>query len=227
MATVKNTSKKSTTKTKKTTRDAIVSAYMDYVLMTETYPKSVYKFCKEHKFEEQEFYEDFASFKNLETSIWSDFYSLTITLLHKSEDYQQYANREKLLTFYYTFFEMLTANRSYVLMVLSKYEMPLKNLEQLKQLRQDVKEFAKGLISDANEGKKIKALQKNEMVFSESTWVQVLFLMKFWKEDNSPGFEKTDMAIEKSVNTVFDVFDNTPLESIIDLGKFLWQNKPA
>ena len=35
------------------------------------------------------------------------------------------------------------------------------------------------------------------------------------------------MAIEKSVNTVFDVFDNTPLESIIDLGKFLWQNKPA
>lgn len=227
MATVKNTTKKSTTKTKKTTRDAIVSAYMDYVLMTETYPKSVYKFCKEHKFEEQEFYEHFASFKNLETSIWSDFYSLTITLLHKSEDYQQYANREKLLTFYYTFFEMLTANRSYVLMVLSKYEMPLKNLEQLKQLRQDVKEFAKGLISDANEGKKIKALQKNEMVFSEATWVQLLFLMKFWKEDNSPGFEKTDMAIEKSVNTVFDVFDNTPLESIIDLGKFLWQNKPA
>ncbi|WP_327018134.1 TetR family transcriptional regulator C-terminal domain-containing protein [Croceibacter atlanticus] len=227
MPTVKNTSKKSTTQTKKTTRDAIVSAYMDYVLMTETYPKSVYKFCKEHKFEEQEFYEHFASFKNLETSIWSDFYSLTITLLHKSEDYQQYANREKLLTFYYTFFEMLTANRSYVLMVLSKYEMPLKNLEQLKQLRQDVKEFAKGLISDANEGKKIKALQKNEMVFSEATWVQLLFLMKFWKEDNSPGFEKTDMAIEKSVNTVFDVFDNTPLESIIDLGKFLWQNKPA
>ena len=122
---------------------------------------------------------------------------------------------------------MLTANRSYVLMVLSKYEMPLKNLEQLKQLRQDVKEFAKGLISDANEGKKIKALQKNEMVFSEATWVQLLFLMKFWKEDTSPGFEKTDMAIEKSVNTVFDVFDNTPLESIIDLGKFLWQNKPA
>lgn len=227
MATVKNTSRKSTTKTKKTTRDAIVSAYMDYVLMTETYPKSVYKFCKEHKFEEQEFYEHFASFKNLETSIWSDFYSLTITLLHKSENYKQYANREKLLTFYYTFFEMLTANRSYVLMVLSKYEMPLKNLEQLKQLRQDVKEFAKGLISDANEGKKIKALQKNEMVFSEATWVQLLFLMKFWKEDNSPGFEKTDMAIEKSVNTVFDVFDNTPLESIIDLGKFLWQNKPA
>ena len=65
------------------------------------------------------------------------------------------------------------------------------------------------------------------MVFSEATWVQLLFLMKFWKEDTSPGFEKTDMAIEKSVNTVFDVFDNTPLESIIDLGKFLWQNKPA
>ena len=45
--------------------------------------------------------------------------------------------------------------------------------------------------------------------------------------DDSPAFEKTDAAIEKSVNTAFDVFDNTPLESIIDLGKFLWKEQMA
>ena len=45
--------------------------------------------------------------------------------------------------------------------------------------------------------------------------------------DNSAGFEKTDVAIEKSVNTVFDIFENTPLESIIDFGKFLWKEKMA
>jgi hypothetical protein len=42
-------------------------------------------------------------------------------------------------------------------------------------------------------------------------------------EDKSPGFEKTDMAIEKSVQTVFELFDNTPLDRIIDFGKFLWK----
>jgi hypothetical protein len=62
-----------------------------------------------------------------------------------------------------------------------------------------------------------------EALFSEGAWVQLLFLLKFWMEDKSPGFEKTDMAIEKSVQTVFELFDNTPLDSIIDFGKFLWK----
>jgi hypothetical protein len=44
-------------------------------------------------------------------------------------------------------------------------------------------------------------------------------------DDHSPGFEKTDMAIEKSVRTVFDLFDNTPFDSVIDFGKFLWKEK--
>jgi len=42
-------------------------------------------------------------------------------------------------------------------------------------------------------------------------------------DDDSPSFEKTDMAIEKSVRIVFDVFDNTPIDSIVDFGKFLWK----
>jgi hypothetical protein len=59
--------------------------------------------------------------------------------------------------------------------------------------------------------------------FSEGAWVQLLFLLKFWMDDDSPSFEKTDMAIEKSVRIVFDVFDNTPIDSIVDFGKFLWK----
>jgi hypothetical protein len=44
-------------------------------------------------------------------------------------------------------------------------------------------------------------------------------------EDSSPDFEKTDMAIEKSVRTVFDLFDSSPVDSVIDFGKFLWKEK--
>ena len=54
---------------------------------------------------------------------------------------------------------------------------------------------------------------------------KLLFLLKFWMDDSSPSFEKTDMAIEKSVQTVFELFDNTPLDSVIDFGKFLWNEK--
>ena len=44
-------------------------------------------------------------------------------------------------------------------------------------------------------------------------------------EDSSPSFEKTDVVIEKSVRAIFDVFETTPLESVIDFGKFLWKDK--
>ena len=62
-------------------------------------------------------------------------------------------------------------------------------------------------------------------MFSEGAWIQFMFLLKFWIDDNSAEFEKTDVAIEKSVNTIFDVFDNTPLEQVIDFGKFLFKER--
>ena len=85
--------------------------------------------------------------------------------------------------------------------------------------------FGKYLVEGDNEDVKLKITKKPVKLISEGVWVQFLFLMKFWLNDDSAGFEKTDMAIEKSVNTVFDVLDNTPLESIIDFGKFLWKEK--
>ena len=70
-------------------------------------------------------------------------------------------------------------------------------------------------------------LERSETIYSEGAWVQMLFLLKFWMDDDSAGFEKTDMAIEKSVNTIFDVFDNTPLDAVFDFGKFLVEREKA
>lgn len=217
--------KKAATKTKRVTRDTIISAYMETVLENESRPKSVYKFCKDHKMTEQEFYAAFGSFETLQQEIWNDFYDHTLRLAHKTPDFEQFSNKEKMLTFFYTFFEMLTANRSYVLFALREHSDMMKNMSQLKGLRLRIKEFAADLIRDRNDEKKLKVLQQPVSVFSEGAWLQTLFILKFWMEDNSPGFEKTDVAIEKSVRAVFDVFETTPLESVLDLGKFLFKDR--
>ena len=143
----------------------------------------------------------------------------------KNEEYQDFSNRDKMLTFFYTFFEVLTLNRSYVLFALEQSNNTLKNMEQLKGLRRNIKEFAKGLIVAGNENKKLT--KHNPQFFSEGAWLQFMFLLNFWKSDDSAGFEKTDVAIEKSVNTIFDVFDNTPLDNILDFGKFLYKESFA
>ena len=49
--------------------------------------------------------------------------------------------------------------------------------------------------------------------------------MKFWIDDTSTAFEKTDIFIEKAINTSFDLIDIKPVKSLIDLGKFLVKEK--
>ena len=215
-------------KGKKTmTHRDIIDAYMEYVLEHEEEPTSIYKFCKRIGIEEKNFYDHFGSFESLKKGIWNTLFDITMETSEKSEEYYRFSNREKLLTFFYAYFEMLTLNRSYILFTLKHQERRLTRLEQLSGLRKRIKDFAAGLIEDDNDQKTLRIRKKPVALFSEGAWVQFLFLLRFWLDDDSKGFEKTDVAIEKSVNTVFDVFDNTPLDSILDLGKFLWKEKIA
>ena len=94
-------------------------------------------------------------------------------------------------------------------------------------MRTRVKDFAVTLIDAANAEKTLKITKQSPKIFSEGAWVQFLFLLRFWMNDGSPGFEKTDMAIEKSVTTIFDVFDNTPINNLVDFGKFLYKENFA
>ena len=212
---------------KKPDADKLIAVYMDYVLEHEKTPRSVYKFAKDNDMTEADFYQHFGSFEGLRKTIWEKFFDNSLSVMEKSKEYGTFSNREKLLTFFYTFFEVLTANRSYVLYALSEHDSSLKNLDQLKNLRKKMKKYAKTLIQDGNSEKSLKLFEQSEMIFSEGVWVQFLFLLKFWMDDNSAAFESTDVAIEKSVNTVFDLFDNTPLERVVDLGKFLWKERMA
>lgn len=211
----------------KVSREKIVELFMNTVLEHEVIPKSVFKFCKTNKIKEEEFYRFFGSFEGLQREIWKMFYSHTMSLLQKDKSYKNYSARERLLTFYYTLFENLNLNRSYVLFVLDEHSSPIENMKQLSGLRQDVKDFAADLAEENNEEKLSRLSKARPQIVAEAVWVQWVLLLKFWMKDNSPAFEKTDMAIEKSVNTVFDVFDSTPLDSLFDLGKFLFKEFKA
>lgn len=214
-------------KTAPITDDKIIMSYMNHVLEHEERPKSIYKFCKSNNFKEEEFYKFFGSLESLQQRIWTKFYDNTTQLLTKNKEYNGYDNKNRMLSFFFSFFELLTMNRSYVLFTLKEHKNKLDNLGQLKGLRTHIKDFAAELIEEANENKTLKITKQSPMIFSEGAWVQFLFLLRFWMNDASPGFEKTDIAIEKSVTTIFDVFDNTPLDRIVDFGKFLFKETIA
>ncbi|WP_333600646.1 TetR family transcriptional regulator C-terminal domain-containing protein, partial [Flavobacterium sp.] len=138
---------------------------------------------------------------------------------------ESYSDKNKLLTLYFTLFEILTLNRSYVLFSLKENKEGLKNLKNLKDFRNHFKDYVVNTIKSKPSEPYGKVAKVTEPIFSEGAWLQFLFLLKFWLEDTSKGFEKTDVLIEKSVNTVVDLLDTKPLESLLDLGKFLWKEK--
>lgn len=224
MATAKTTITKIIPDAKLVDDNHIITLYMDQILSEEDEPKTVYAFCKKNGIEESDFYTFFGSFDGLKQEIWNKFLENTISTLHNDSSFASYSPKNKLLTLYFTLFEVLTLNRSYVLYALKDNKQGMQNLMQLKQMRTSFKEFVKDHI--ATEELKISKLSKiTKPVYSEGSWIQFLLILKFWMEDNSKGFEKTDIIIEKSVNTVVDLLDSKPLENIIDLGKFLWSER--
>ena len=218
------TTKKTTTKKKMLTDDQIISLYMDNVLINNAEPKNVYQFCQEHKIVESDFYIHFGSIEALKQAIWLKFFENVKITTESDENYASYTNQNKLLTLYFTFIEVLTLNRSYVHFALTENKHGLKNLIQLKELRNHFKAFIVDIMEMQAEGEK-RVNKITKPLFAEGAWVEFLFILKFWLDDTSKGFEKTDVMIEKTVKATFDVLDTTPLESLLDLGKFVWKEK--
>lgn len=205
--------------------DQLIEMYMNAVLEKNEAPKNVYLFCKAYSIEEADFYSFFNSLDALRETIWIKFFENTISTLHKDANYAAYENRNKLLSLYFTLFEILTLNRTYVYYALKDNKEGLRNLKQLTSLRNQFKDYIVDLLKTGVTEKDSKIKKITTPVFSEGAWLQFLFILKFWLNDTSKGFEKTDIMIEKAVKATFDILDTTPLESLFDLGKFIWKER--
>ncbi len=212
-------------KKKSISQTDIIGFYMEYVLMHNEKPTSVYAFTKANKFEEQNFYAFFSSFETLEQSVFKVFFDNTLDTLDESGDYHSFDARNKLLSFYYTFFENLSANRSYVVHTLENNKNSLKSLKMLSHLKKRFANYIEHLDIKTIDLKQEQLVKLQSRSLKESAWFQLLLTIKFWLDDTSTSFEKTDIFIEKSVRVSFDLIDTTPLKSIIDFGKFLRKEK--
>ena len=207
------------------TQNSLTELYMAYVLEHNHAPKSVYAFAKSNGFEESEFYTFFANFDSLENTIFSLFFTNTLETLESSKDYPTYDSRNQLLSFYFTFFENLTANRSYVVYALNENCNKLENLRKLKGLHSKFLDYIDRLDIEVLQIKNKQLELLKDGIVQESYWVQLMMTLKFWLDDTSTSFDKTDIFIEKSINASFDLISISPLKSVVDLGKFLFKEK--
>ena len=203
----------------------IITHFMNDVLQNNEEPKNVYVFCQKHSIEETDFYAFFGSFDSLKETIWEKFIENALNTINSDKNFQSFSDKDKLLTLYFTLFEILTLNRTYILFYLKENRNGLKNLKDLKRFRAHFKDFIKEITNKETNPIFGKLNKIKEPTYAEGAWLQFLFLLKFWIDDTSKAFEKTDILIEKSVTTVVGLLDTKQLENLFDLGKFLWKEK--
>ncbi len=216
---------KKTTKKSVPLFDKIKTAYIDHVLTHGKEPASVFLFAKNNKMKEDDFYEHFSSFESLNKGIWKSFFDEVITRLQAETIYSDYSAREKLLAFYFTWIEVLKSNRSYVRWSIEQSKRPETNPKNLSSFKKAFLQYVEDLL---NEGKETEEVLNRPVIsdrYKDGIWIQTLFILNFWLRDESSSFEKTDAIIEKLVNLAFELMGKSPLDSMVDLAKFLYQNR--
>jgi len=199
----------------------IIAQYMDYVLTENKQPASIYAFTKNLGIPENEFYKHFTSFTDIDAKIWQNAAENTINSLMQSAEYAEYNTREKVLGFFYTLQEALNANRSYFIYSLKEGKPFYKNLKDFKD---QIENFAKQAIQQGLADNELEDRKLISEKYYNAVWLNTMFILNFWMNDTSKNFEKTDAAIEKSVNLMLELMGKSALDSMLDLGKFLFQN---
>jgi AcrR family transcriptional regulator len=200
-------------------------AYIDFLLNHGQRPASVFKFAQDLGMKEEDFYTYFGSFEGLDQAIWKGFIERTLQRLTTDTAYAGFSVREKILAFYYTFFEDLKVNRSFVLLQLNQQPKLELLPPYLKEFRTAYSSYVEDLLSLGKTTGEVPNRPYVEKTYPRLFWMQMAFLLMFWKNDNSPGFEKTDAAIEKSVNLAFDLIGRGAIDTAFDFAKFLVQTK--
>ena len=202
----------------------ITNQYTEFILLNGHAPTNVFAFTKKIGITEAEFYQHFSSFTAINQWVFVSLFDDTFALQKKSKEYLEYSDQEKLLSFYYTYFELLTSNRSLILQLIHSKKTS-SNLKVLKLFKVKFIAYAETIERPTFELpiEQLESLQ--DKGFAHVMWGQFLVILKYWLDDESPSFMKTDQLIEKSTSLGFELLNKAPIEKAIDLGKFLFRDK--
>ena len=200
---------------------AIQTGFQHYLLDEGKPPESVRIFTSYLKITEEDFYRHFGSLRTIESSIWSDYFSNSLKVVQNDPDFKEMNAREKHLSFLFSLLEIMKPNRSFVLLRLEGkklYELPDGLRKARKIITRSEIDWADGF----------RFLPDGAQNFTQTTyrnflWSHAVSTILFWVKDDSASAKDTDIFIEKSTATAFDIGELPGLDSIVDLGKFFIQ----
>ncbi|MCB9230866.1 MAG: hypothetical protein H6581_04350 [Bacteroidia bacterium] len=165
----------------------------------------------------------YGKIEELEADVWLGWLETTLFRLQSSEEYPEYMARDKALAFFYTFMEVVGPNRTYIKTAFNQASFRRYHPYFLHSFRKGFDQYVQTLLKAGRENQEIMDRMLVDQAYPEIFWMQFIFVLNYWLNDKSDGASQTDAAIEKAVNLCFDLIGHTPLDSILDFSKFLFQ----
>lgn len=208
-----------------TTEEKITKAYVEFELLNGRAPHSVFELTKKLKIEESVFYQSFGKLEQVQQAIPLNLLKNTLSILDEDPQYSSFTAREKLLALYFTLFEQFQSQRSYLLLKYNDLKKAPQTAKDWKLFFEEMEAKVENILSDGKIADEIKDRPIIGNHFAKGYKLVFTYLFRVWLNDDSLEFANTDAAIEKTVNLSVDMLAASPLDSILDFGKFALKTK--
>ena len=205
---------------KPSTGERIISGYISYLQQEGHAPVSVHRLCQALKISEKEFYVEFPSLGAVEKTFWKQWIDLIISAVTGGKEWDAFSAREQYLAFLFAFAGGALERRSLLEQRFANLTL-LCSPDALEGLKSSFKDFASGIIARGMESGEIAHRGPLGNVYPEVLYIHWRSVLEYFLKDESPGFERTDAFIEKTVELAFDLLRTQAVDSAADLVRFL------
>ena len=204
----------------KSLRSKIVDGLISYLLTEGHLPASVTLLCKQLDIKEASFYKEFPSIAAAQKFLWRNWIDQLIAAVSSGTEWESFSAKERYLAFLFAFTQAALEHRSLLLLCFSKTG-PHRTHAQLAGLKHSFKEFASELVEHGRETAEIADRGPLVSIYPEVLYLHWRWVLDFYLNDESEGFERTDAFIEKTVGLAFDLFRSQAIDAAADLARFL------
>ena len=208
-----------------TTEDKITKGYIEFELLNGRAPHSVFELTKKIKIEESEFYQKFGNLEQVQQAIPLNLLKKALSILEEDSQYGSFSTREKLLSLFFTLFEQFQTQRSYLLLKYRDLRSAPQTMKDWKLFFEELDSYIENILSDGKIADEIKDRPIIGNHFAKGYKLVFTYLFRVWMNDDSIEFANTDAAIEKTINLSVDLLGTSPIDSMLDFGKFALKTK--
>jgi len=216
-----NNAKKSTTFDK----NGLPAQYLRFVTERKSRPTSIYELAKFLGKDKETIQKQYKNIAAIEGEVWKGFMEETLLRLNAEPAYAEYVARERLLAFYFTLLEVIAPYRNYIKLAPLATSALHFGADPLADFKKAFAVYIQGLVNLGIETGEVEQRTFVTDKYKDALWAQFLFILNFWTKDESENFEKTDEAVERSVNLSLDLMARGPLDSLMEFGQFLFKNR--